>query len=130
MPLCWHSPPPGRSYLFHYTTPARARQIVNDGVFQVGKGALYGSGLYATPLAPDAVPPEDLLRRLFFGLWPPESVNGVVVLVGNDDEQPFEAKTRDIWLLPGGPAIEIENLAVGVGIRTSKGWVFDSSLYV
>jgi hypothetical protein len=107
-----------------------AEAITRRERYKVGKSNLLGeTGMHVTKLAPTDYEHAELLRRLFFRLWPPPFVDGVVVLAV---DLPFEQQTEDAYLLPAASdsLIDLSGFVVGHGERMGDRWEFDASLVV
>lgn len=117
----------GGRYLFHYTESRLAWQIAEDEVFEVGGGANFGPGLYATDLRPEEASPEEIRAVCFAGDAAENALNGVLVLLADDPLTPFEEVEGEkrIFRLPTeevGEVIAIESILVGVGRRLADGY--------
>jgi hypothetical protein len=114
----------GGRYLFHYTEAEYAAQIAADEIFEVGLGAHFGPGLYATDLPPVEATPEEIRAICFAGDAADNAFSGVLVLLGDDPLTPFEPVDERIFRIPAdevGEVIAIESILVGVGRRLSDG---------
>jgi hypothetical protein len=116
----------GGRYLFHYTEARLAQQIAEDEVFEVGGGANFGPGLYATDLRPEEASPEEIRAVCFAGDAAENALNGLLVLLEDDPLTPFEEVEGEkrIFRLPVeevGEIIPIESILVGVGRRLADG---------
>lgn len=116
----------GAVYRFHYTEVRLAQQIAEDEVFQVGGGANFGPGLYATDLPPEEASPEEIRAICFAGDAAENALNGVLVLLGDDPQTPFESieGEKRVFRVPAdevGEVIPIESILVGVGWRREGG---------
>jgi hypothetical protein len=116
----------GGAYLFHYTEAWLAAQIAEDEIFEVGGGANFGPGLYATDLHPDEASPEEIRAICFAGDAAGNALDGVLVVLGDDPLIPFEAVEgeKGVYRLPAeevGDVIPIEGILVGVGRRLPGG---------
>jgi hypothetical protein len=120
----------GVKYLFHYTEIELAREIAEDGVFEVGPGARYGPGLYATDIHPNESDPEEIRAICFEGDAADNALNAVLVLLGDDHVQEFEAvpEAPRIYRLPAEvmEAVPIDAILVGIGQRGPAGWSIEA----
>lgn len=118
-------------HLFHHTTPEAAEHITTTGVFHVGPANLLGpTGVHAVSDDPETVSLEWVSTEYFFRLWPIEALGGVVVFLGDDEQQPFEPLTPNIWVLPAsiGP-LDVADVAVGWGYRQPyQSWWWSTGL--
>jgi hypothetical protein len=116
----------GGHYLYHYTESHLALAIAETGVFEVGGGAQYGVGLYATDLRPEEASEEEIQAICFEGEAARNAHGGVLVLLGDDDQLAFEEVEKRIFLFRRhevGEFIEIDTILVGVGTRPpGRGW--------
>ena len=73
----------GLSIVFHYTNVQVGEWIVEDRLFATGGGAVYGTGLYATHIAPeDAQSVETIIVHCFGGdATPPEVSYGIALAI-------------------------------------------------
>jgi hypothetical protein len=114
------------THLFHYTEAEHAEAIAADGYFQVGPGANFGFGLYATDLSLDEATPEEVRAVCFEGDASDQSFNGVVVLEARNLQHHFTEVDRRIFLLPApegvGQLIPLERILAGVGKREGLRW--------
>lgn len=114
------------AYLFHYTEAEDAEAIAADGYFQVGTGANFGFGLYATDLSPQEACADEIRAVCFEGDAASNAFDGVVVLVGNNPLFPFSEVDRRVFLLPAregaGELISLEPILAGVGLRSGGVW--------
>lgn len=114
----------GGRYLFHYTEAEYAAQIAADEIFEVGLGAHFGPGLYATDLPPAEATPDEIRVICFAGDAADNAFNGVLVLLADDPLIPFEAVDKRIFRIPAdeiGDVIPVEAILVGVGRRLPGG---------
>lgn len=122
----------GGEYLYHYTEAGYARSIADDEYFMVGDGAHYGYGLYATDLVPAEASPSEIRRVCFSGDAPKNAFDGVLVLLADDPQTPFESVDDQIYLLEGeeqspGELIPMFSILVGVGTRlVGADWEIES----
>ena len=93
-------------------------------VFQVGEGAQHDYGVYATDLDPFATSRTEIVEACFAHMSPPPSTDGVLVLDAERASFPFRNPAPHIWLHDAPPfaAIDLDDVVVGVGVRTRAGW--------
>lgn len=112
--------------LFHYTDRINAEDIAEDGCFEVGTGAQFGFGLYATDLRPEEASPEEIRAICFEGDARDNVFDGLVVLIGDDPFQGFIEVDRRVFLLPAeegvGELIQLEEILIATGIRIRGRW--------
>jgi hypothetical protein len=116
----------GGDYLFHYTEARNVEEIADTEIFEVGGGANFGPGLYATDLAPEDASPDEIRAICFGGDAAANALNGVLVLLADDPSTPFEEIEDEIriYRVPAdevGDLIPIESILVGVGSRLPGG---------
>jgi hypothetical protein len=114
----------GGNYVFHYTEREYALKIAAEEIYEVGHGALFGFGLYATDLRPEDASPEEIRWICFGGDAAENGLNGVLVLLADDPHTPFEEVEKGIYRLPAeklGDLIPVESILVGVGSRSPGG---------
>ena len=113
------------TYLFHYTDTVSAESIAVEGYFEVGSGANFGFGLYATDLDPDEGTPEEIRAVCFEGDAPAAALDAVLVFVGNHPSHPFVEVDRRVFLLSArvGQLIPLQRILVAVGRRREGRWV-------
>jgi hypothetical protein len=115
-----------RNCLFHYTDRVSVEAIAEDGYFEVGTGAQFGFGLYATDLRPEEASPEEIRAVCFEGDAPDNIFDGLVVLIGDDPFQGFIEVDRRVFLLPAeegvGELIQLEGILIATGIRIRGRW--------
>lgn len=114
------------THLFHYTEAEHAEAIAADGYFQVGTGANFGSGLYATDLAPEEATQEEIQAVCFEGDAADRDFGGVVVLKGRHPLHHFVEVDRRVFLLPAeegvGQLIPVEQILLAVGQWKESQW--------
>jgi hypothetical protein len=112
--------------LFHYTDRLNAEDIAEDGYFEVGTGAQFGFGLYATDLPPEDASPEEIRAVCFEGDASKSAFNGLIVLIGDDPFQRFVEVDRRVFLLPAeegvGELIQLQEILIATGIRIRGRW--------
>lgn len=120
--MAWTGETP--THLFHYTEAEHAEEIAADGYFQVGMGANFGFGLYATDLAPEEATPEEIRAVCFEGDAPDKNFRGVVALKGRHPQHRFEEVDRRVFLLPArfGELIPLERIFVAAWLRAGDRW--------
>jgi hypothetical protein len=116
----------GRPYLFHYTEAEDAVAIAADGYFQVGSGANFGLGLYATDLSPEEADPEEIQAVCFEGDALGKAFDGFLVLRRDYPPAQFIEVDRRVFLLPAreglGETISLQGLMVSTGSRVGNRW--------
>ncbi len=124
----------GVGYLYHYTESHLALAIAESAIFEVGGGAQYGVGLYATDLAPEEASDEEIQAICFEGEAARNAFSGVLVLLAGDPAFAFEEVEKRIYLIERdevGERIETDTILVGVGTRppdgrwTIRAWPFE-----
>lgn len=116
--------PWGAPLLFHYTRPDHAAAIFDERAYHVSARAdpEHGTGFWVTDIAPQAMSDEDL-RATLFPARPIEYVHGVVVIVRRPEFEQVRAR-EFLWKADPGTVIDLREIAVAVGRRTARGWVF------
>ena len=114
--------------LWHYTTRAAARAILEEGAIRVGTGSHYGEhlGVYATDLPPTEHTPDELAPLLFDG--DADAVDRAQAVV----------EVASSWYGDGFAAIETEpgmykvdgHYGEDVGAPVFDGWEWDGADWV
>lgn len=111
--------------LFHYTDRVNVEDIAEDGCFQVGTGAQFGFGLYATDLPPGEASPEEIRAVCFEGDASNSAFDGLIVLLGDDPSHRFIEVDRRVFLLPAqegaGELVQLQRILLATGIRLPSG---------
>ena len=113
--------------LFHYTDRINAEDIAADGCFEVGTGAQFGFGLYATDLPPEEASPEEIRAICFEGDARDNVFDGCIVLLSDDPSHRFVEVDPRVFLLPAkegvGELVQLQRILIVTGIRTrSNRW--------
>lgn len=114
------------NYLFHYTDRVNVEDIAADGYFEVGTGAQFGFGLYATDLPPEEAGPEEIRAVCFEGDARDNAFDGFIALLGDIPSHRFIEVDRRVFLLPAeegmGELIQLQGILIATGIRIRDHW--------
>ena len=116
----------GRSIVFHYTNVQLGEWIVEDRLFATGVGAVYGTGLYATHVAPeDAQSIETIIVHCFGGdATPPEVSFGIALAITDGHRSFVEVGDGWQWVVPTPKLghLDIETLFRGAVLWDGLEW--------
>jgi hypothetical protein len=116
---------------FHYALPDVASAIDATRKFRVPhRPDPRGDGLHLTRVAPDQLPDDELLKRLFALRRDRIAIEGVVVLRRDDLLLPVRANGRSTWLHPRpcGEVLDIAGVYLGFGRREKGVWLWSDGL--
>ncbi|HLA13487.1 MAG TPA: hypothetical protein VJZ25_00555 [Gemmatimonadaceae bacterium] len=120
---------------FHYTPMALALQIEKERRYVVSSRPhqRHGHGLFLTTIRPQELSVDELLTRLFALQRPRENVEGVIVVLRDDDLLPVTSAGGRAYVhsANSGAEIDLSLLYLGYGHRedNEEGWVFSRGLY-
>ena len=116
-------------FLFHYAPVENALAIAHQRRFVVGPGQDFGTGMYATDIAPGELPDRELLEILFAEARSSQDVDGVVVMTRHPALSFDEVASR-VWLhrAERGAIVDLSVALVGAGERVAGDWRFNASV--